>query len=266
MPQPSRATKATKSESIGKVETDKVDMMSSLERLLDDKLLDLKKDLATKECINELKSLIVEQRNRIDELESKVVVMGNLIEKLQEHCDDNKQYQRRLCLRIDGVELPQDSDGESGDKCLSIVKKIFKELKVNVPDSVIDRAHRIGKVKVNGGKRSRQIIVRFTTWRHRTQVYRARKKSAKYKVCLDLTKEKMNFIATANDMLKSNGKADEGSFVFTDINCRPCLKLIDDFKYFSSEKEMLRFISNLDKVDEENDENEEVTDDFVSLP
>ena len=54
MPQPSRATKAAKSESIGQVETDKVDMTSSLERLLDDKLLDLKRDLATKDCINEL--------------------------------------------------------------------------------------------------------------------------------------------------------------------------------------------------------------------
>ena len=115
MPQPSRATKAAKSESIGQVETDKVDMMSSLERLLDDKLLDLKRDLATKDCINELKLLIVKQRKRIDELESKVVVMENLIEKLQERCDDNEQYQRRLCLRIDGVELPEDNDGESGD-------------------------------------------------------------------------------------------------------------------------------------------------------
>ena len=261
MPQPSRATNAAKSESIGLVETDKVDMMSSLERLLDDKLLDLKRDLATKDCINELKLLIVKQRKRIDELESKVVVMENLIEKLQERCDDNEQYQKRLCLRIDGVELPQDNDGESGDKCLSTVKKIFKELKVNVPDWVIDRAHRIGKVKVNGGKRSRQIIVRFTTWRHRTQVYRARKKSTKYKIRLDLTKEKMKFLATANDMLKSNGKAEEGSFVFADVNCRPCLKLVDDFKYFASEKEMLRFISNLDKEEEDNDENEELTDD-----
>ena len=175
--------------------------------------------------------------------------------------DDNEQYQRRLCLRIDGVELPQDNDGESGDKCLSTVKKIFKELKVNVPDCVIYRAHRTGKVKVNGGKRSRQIIVRFTTWRHRTQVYRARKKSAKYKIRLDLTKEKMKFLATANDMLKSNGKAEEGSFVFADVNCRPCLKLVDDFKYFASEKEMLRFISNLDKEEEDDDENEELTDD-----
>ena len=261
MSKQSRAAKTTKSQAIGlgQVEMDKVDMIS-LERLLDDKLFDFKKDLATKDCINELKLIIVDQRNKIEELESKVVVMSNLIEKLQERCDDNEQYQRRLCLRIDGAELPQDNDGESGEKCLSLVKKFFKDLKVSVPDSVIDRAHRIGKVKVIGGKRFRQIIVRFTTWRHRTEVYCARKKSAKYKVRLDLTKKKMNFLGTANEMLKSKGKAGEGSFVFADVNCRPCLKLVDDIKYFSSEKEMLSFISNLANEDEDNDSNEELTD------
>ena len=69
----------------------------------------------------------------------------------------------------------------------------------------------------------------------------------------------MDFLARANDMLKSNARAEEGSFA--DVNCRPCLKLVYYFKYFSSENEMLRFISNLDKEDKDNDENEVLTDD-----
>ncbi len=36
------------------------------------------------------------------------------LEKVEMSCDENEQYKRRLCLRINGVELSVDSDGESG--------------------------------------------------------------------------------------------------------------------------------------------------------
>ncbi len=39
------------------------------------------------------------------------------LEKLEMSCDDNEHYDRRLCLRINGVELSEDSDGESGAEC-----------------------------------------------------------------------------------------------------------------------------------------------------
>eukprot|EP00112_Aurelia_sp_Birch-Aquarium-sp1_P003051 Seg1342.8 transcript_id=Seg1342.8/GoldUCD/mRNA.D3Y31 product="hypothetical protein" protein_id=Seg1342.8/GoldUCD/D3Y31 len=103
--------------------------MSCLERLLDVKLAELKSDMATKDCINDLKNIIVEQKSRIEELESRVIVMEKLIQNLNGRSDDSEQYQRRLCLRIGGVELKQGANGESGDECLKIVKKIFRELK-----------------------------------------------------------------------------------------------------------------------------------------
>ena len=46
------------------------------------------------------------------------------------------------------------------------------DLKLNIPDMLIERTHRTGPVikdSVNG-QRHRQIIVRFATWHHRTQV------------------------------------------------------------------------------------------------
>ena len=85
----------------------------------------------------------------------------------------------RLCLRIGGVEPKQRTNGESGDECLQTVKNILRELKVRIPDAVIDRAHRIGHAKEKGDKRYRQTIVTFAAWRHRTEIYRVRRNSDK---------------------------------------------------------------------------------------
>ncbi len=52
---------------------------------------------------------------------------------------------------------------ETGEQCLKKVKAVFNELKVNIPNDVLDRAHRIGQAKVVAGKRVRQMIVRLTT-------------------------------------------------------------------------------------------------------
>ena len=59
----------------------------------------MKADLATKDCIKELKDIITVKKP-IDELESKMVIMEQLIENLREDNDDTQQYQMRLCLRI----------------------------------------------------------------------------------------------------------------------------------------------------------------------
>lgn len=231
--------------------------LSCLESLLDAKLAELKSDMATKDCINDLKNIIVEQKSRIKELESRVIVMEKLIQNLKGRSDDSEQYQRRLCLRIGGVELKQGANGESGDECLKIVKKIFRELKVSIPDAVIDRAHRIGHIKEEGGKRYRQIIVRFTTWRHRTEVYRARKNTKKYRIRLDLTKERLKIMEKAKDLLKDMGRASESCYVFSDVNCRMCLKCDGKFQYFGNTNELLDFIQSMEETDDKSEKADE---------
>ena len=252
--------KSSKSDKLGQASMDPAPdssiSMSCLERLLDVKLAELKNDMATKDCINDLKNIIVEQKSRIEELESRVIVMEKLIQNLKERSDDSEQYQRRLCLRIGGVELKQGTDGESGEECLKTVKKIFRELKVSIPDAVIDRAHRIGKIKEEGGKRYRQIIVRFTTWRHRTEVYRARKNSDKYCIRLDLTKERLKIMGKANDILKDMGRASESCYVFSDVNCRMCLKYDGKFQYFGNTNELLNFIKSMEATEDETNQSE----------
>ena len=106
---------------------------------------------------------------------------------------------------------------------------MIKALNVHVPNECIDRAHRIGKIHEDDeGKQRQQIIVRFTTWRHRTAVYQARKNdnNKKYAIRLDLTKERLNLLKDAREIL--SGKDSPGiDFVFADVNCRIMAKLSD---------------------------------------
>ena len=85
-----------------------------------------------------------------------------------------EKYGRRLCLRIDGVPRVK---YESSDDVLEFTKSLFKEAKDAVPDNVLDRAHIIGSSYMDRvtNKKWKSIIVRFTTFRHRTLFYRARK-------------------------------------------------------------------------------------------
>lgn len=235
---------------------------STLEAILQgQKALDEKmSDLATKECINELKKTIVEQNEKIQILEAKIVLLENYasrieklersaeesdsyqskIEDLELRCDEQEQYQRRLCLRFNDVEYNEEV-GESGAQCLEKVKKMIKdELKLDIPDMAFDRAHRIGQTKEDpqSHKKFRQIIVRFTTWRHRSLIYKARKNTKKFKVRLDLTYRRAKLIQCANEWLEK----EEDSFAFADLNCRLCVKLNDDFRYFNTKDELLELI------------------------
>ena len=235
--------------------------------ILDEKLADLKEGLATKECIDALRKIIEGQNEKIEILEAKIVLMENYTkrleaneartveqakkieeleqrtEELEQRSDDVEQYQRRLCLRFYGVEL-EGADGmrESGEKCLEKVKKMIKDdLKVTVPAQVFDRAHRIGAVREDPAtkKKYQPVIVRFTTWQHRTQVYRARKSTKKFQVRLDLTRKRAKLLGRANEQLKARA----GCYALADVNCRLSVKLEDGYHFFDTEDELFDLLT-----------------------
>ena len=86
----------------------------------------------------------------------------------------------------------------TADDCLAKVKSVIDEIGVDLPDSMIDRAHRVGKVIKINGKEVRQMIIRLTTWRHRTMVYKAWKNSSRHKIKLDLTKRRREILKKTN--------------------------------------------------------------------
>ena len=133
-----------------------------------------------------------------------------------------------------------DDKRESSEKCLEKVKKMIKDdLKVTVPDQLFDRAHRIGAVGEDPStkKKYQPIIVRFKTWQHRTQVYRARKSTKKFQVRLDLTRKRAKLLGKPNEQLKARA----GCYALADVNCRLSVKLEDDYHFFDTEDELLTY-------------------------
>ena len=61
---------------------------------------------------------------------------------MQQAKEELKQYDRRLCVTIDGVPTV---DNKISDEVLDKVKSQIKETTCDIPDIVIDRANRIGK-------------------------------------------------------------------------------------------------------------------------
>ena len=232
------------------------EQLQNIEVILNSKFETLKDSLASKECIAELRNLILEQgaliskqneaiselkrevnekEERIAALESHVSILQNTMNLLKRRSEENEQYQRRHCLRIVGIEPVSNDIKETGENCLEKAKKVFKDLNVDVPDCSIDRAHRIGSpFKNKKGVPCHAMIVKFTTWRHRSDVYKARKGS-KYSISPDLTKERYNLLRNAREILDSWDNDSSVDFVYADINCRLMVKLKDgEFKSFNS--------------------------------
>ena len=199
----------------------------------------------------ELKNELKIQTEKINQLESDKSLLQQQVFELKKQniknqvaTEENEQYGRRLCLRIDG--MPTETK-ETSDMVLDKVTKIWKEAGVEIPNEVVDRAHRIGQSyndKISNTE-CKSVIVRFTTFRHRTMVYRAKKKmKCGIRVKLDLTKSRYSLLAKANDIVKSNARV---KFCYADINCRLKLKWVDDSlkdEFFTTIDELQDILGN----------------------
>ena len=89
--------------------------------------------------------------------------------------DELEQYGRRVCLHIEGVEHKVN---EKSEEILEKVIPFINESEAEIPKSVFDRAHRIDPTYTANDtrKKMQSIIVRFTTFRHRTLFCKNRKK------------------------------------------------------------------------------------------
>ena len=194
--------------------------------------------------ISSLEAKLKEQATQIDILKARNVLLENHVNHLRSSHKSQEQYSRRLCLRIGGMELPQQ---ETSEQCLEKVKKIFEELEVTVPDAAPDRAHRIGQIKKRNGKTYQQIIVRFTIWRHRTYFYGARKSASSVKMRLDLTKDRLNLLLMAREVLKSYS---DQFLAFADVNCTTRVNIDGKLRSLDSSKRRRKRVKNTNENDE----------------
>ena len=174
--------------------------------------------------------------------------------KLEINIDDGEQYSRRMCLRIDGIDLESD-ENENNSSCMKKVQKIFEEMGVQVPAVSIDRAHRIGKrfpaTDEKGRKiigQDQQMIVKFNNWGSRMMCYNNRKKLKKKRIKIDLTKRRLTLLNQAR--AKTSGKPSI-DFVFADVNCRLQLRAKSGYFYsFNTMEELNDILVEIEEEDE----------------
>ena len=210
-------------------------------------ITEMKNTMVTKDKFDELFKLLGEKDDKIAELEDRVKELENQGNLYERRLDDLESYGRRQNLRIVGIPPPANGRKESADEVLEKVKDAIVALDVpniNV-DEVIDRAHRVGKKYRREGSNDEihPIIVRFTSWRSRTAVYRKRQKQGATRFYTDLTKRRLDLKKLADARTKDNEKV---KFAFADVNNNIGLRLADDrMVYFNSKEELEATLTSL---------------------
>ena len=106
-------------------------------------------------------------------LKEEVGSLKKLVARQAEDLDDMEQYSRRNILNFSG--LPE-TDGEDA---VQLGIDLAKSMGVTVQKTEIDRAHRIGpkgKKTSTGDPMHRPLIVKFTSYTKREEVYSARRR------------------------------------------------------------------------------------------
>ena len=121
--------------------------------------------------VSELTGLVSSLRLEVADKQQKIVSLNTRVEELEASVDALEQYSRRNSLRISGVpEKPYEDTGEVFLNLINSRTQIHPALTINE----IDRIHLVGAKKTDKPS-SRQIIVKFATYRSRQRVYKHRK-------------------------------------------------------------------------------------------
>ena len=150
-----------------------------------------------------------------------------------------EQYSRRQCLRIERIVKPRKGKVED---VINLVKECFGEADIDIPDIVLDRAHRIGLVyKDESDQNIQGIIVKFSNFRYRSMFYKNRKKINQGKlVRIDLRSNRYNLLKKSNALIKRI-KMEHTVYTFVDVNCR--------LTVVNKENGEEAFFDNLEEVD-----------------
>ena len=160
------------------------------EALQDTATLQVLATLIRDQVVQELKETITKNTSVIEELRTTIQHKDEQIAVLERRVDDLEQYSRRQCLRIFGVE---EKEGEDTDK---IVMEVAEKVGATVVIEDIDRSHRVG---VKRNDRPRPVIVKFVSYRKRSEVFvnKRKLKGTGVTVREDLTKSRYNVLQEA---------------------------------------------------------------------
>ena len=150
---------------------------------------DLISPLAKSSEIEDLRATIEKQQKEITSLKADLAAKSELIAAMQlemtrinnnadviyKQGDDNEQYHRRYCTRINGIAV---ADKGATDDVMAHVESCHTSIGLQFDPNEIDRAHRVGKPKKHPvtKKVTQQIIIKFKSWNARCAFYNARPK------------------------------------------------------------------------------------------
>lgn len=206
--------------------------------------------------IETLEETVKEQDKKITLLQEQNTVKSRVIDvlkknqkKVEDEAEDLQQYGRRDCLRIHGVEVVGDDVEESADAVLKKVENIASKIGAELNPDDVYRAHRIGKTIEKKGKKTKQVIVKFHSWKARCAFYRARPTVRKplpgksfSSISVDLTKNRLSLLQKAHQKITEKYGENSKVFAFSDINCRLAVYLNDSNHYFSSMEDVMKII------------------------
>ena len=156
--------------------------------------------------------------------------------------DTNEQYARKQNLIVNGMRVSKD---DNDDKIRDMLFEEIERLEVPIENFEIVRAHRTGKGYTDrDGKRHTPVIVRFSTWRSRDLVYRARKKSRFY-FAADLTEDRAKTLQTVQNKIEEEGSLTNElvNFACADRNCNLMISSKDGrIKLFNTVEEFERLL------------------------
>lgn len=148
----------------------------------------------TQIVVKELESSLKFNSDLVHDLKSELNRRSDEIEQLRRdlniRCDDLEQYGRRNNLRIFGV--PEGVREDIDNVVLSEIKKVNVDLEI----CDIDRCHRVG---YKTDSKARPIIVKFTSYRKRQQVFNNKKflKGSGITIREDLTAVRLSILKAA---------------------------------------------------------------------
>ena len=206
------------------------EIQSSIDTYIEAKKVELQEFFdANKMKSNTLDNEIAESIKVIQDHVAVLRAENNLLSK---QVDDLQQYTRRPVRENETIKDVKD-----------LVSQIIADSGVELPPNSIDRAHRTGKVTTNSNtkEKTKPIIIRFTSFRDRTAVYKARakiKEMAKCSLSLDLTANRYKLLKDARTLVEN---VSDINVVYTDINC--------NLRAFTSKEEHVLFESMSDLND-----------------
>ena len=210
--------------------------------------------------LDEQAAIINQQNTKIEEMESRLALRQNIVEKLTQQLeyktDDIEQYSRRSCLRINGIEVV-----EGNEDINETLKECYRKVGVDFQQHEIDCAHRVGNHYIDkiSKKTFQSIIVKYKSWGSRCQFYKARPKaynngvkkagSLPFTCSVDLSKSRYNLLRDVRGIIKHYPQI---SYAFADLNCNLAIRLHDnECKFFKDKSKLDEILGNLDFVEQQ---------------